>query len=77
MKSLKENWIKSIKQLNQKCSIYYCNLRIYDLYRLIFFIDEILAVYLPHPGLFSYEVQAKIGGICINYMHICYANNAL
>ncbi|MCT3432529.1 hypothetical protein EFQ38_09395, partial [Lactobacillus helveticus] len=27
MKSLKENWIKSIKQLNQKCSIYYCNLR--------------------------------------------------
>lgn len=50
---------------------------IYDLYRLIFFIDEILAVYLPHPGLFSYEVQAKIGGICINYMHICYANNAL
>ncbi|MCT3394917.1 hypothetical protein EFP56_10345, partial [Lactobacillus helveticus] len=28
MKSLKENWIKSIKQLNQKCSIYYCNLRI-------------------------------------------------
>ncbi|BCD39003.1 hypothetical protein LBHL_15600 [Lactobacillus helveticus] len=52
-------------------------MRIYDLYRLIFFIDEILAVYLPHPGLFSYEVQAKIGGICINYMHICYANNAL
>ena len=29
MKSLKENWIKSIKQLNQKCSIYYCNLRKY------------------------------------------------
>src|SRR5699024_8769364 len=27
MKSLKENWIKSIKQLNQKCSIYYCNLQ--------------------------------------------------
>ena len=25
MKSLKENWIISIKQL--KCSIYYCNLR--------------------------------------------------
>ena len=32
MKSLKENWIISIKQL--KCSIYYCNLR-------IFFLNEI------------------------------------
>ena len=31
MKSLKENWIKSIKQLNQKCSIYYCNLRLKDI----------------------------------------------
>src|SRR5699024_10133489 len=27
MKSLKENWIASIKQPKQKCSRYYCNLR--------------------------------------------------
>ena len=39
MKSLKENWIISIKQL--KCSIYYCNLRKKDFSKLTRILDII------------------------------------
>ena len=38
MKSLKENWIISIKQL--KCSIYYCNLREKDFNKFKEFISK-------------------------------------